>query len=90
MLFALTWVDSAQRTQLSSDDDEHNTSNSLLLQCAHALFAPVLLSSLSEADELVVALWCRFALDVFTIVQQDFPIADQGAMLSDLELVEFG
>ena len=33
--------------------------------------APVaLLSHLSELDELVVALSCRFALDIFTVAQQ--------------------
>ena len=61
----------------SSDDDEHNTSNSLLLLCAYALIAPVLLSGLSEANELGFALGCRFALDVFTI-QQDYPCCRSG------------
>ena len=35
----------------SSADDEHNTSNSLLLAFAHALVAPALLSGLTESDE---------------------------------------
>ena len=37
---------------------------------------------MSDADELVVAEACRFALDVFTILQQDCP--------TDLELEELG
>ena len=55
----------------SSDDDEHNTSNTLLLLCADALVAPALLADFSEVDELMVALSCRFALDIFTNAQQD-------------------
>ena len=58
----------------SSDDDVHNTSNSLLLLCADAIIAPVLLSGLSDVDELMVALGCRFALDVFAVAQQDAPL----------------
>ena len=46
----------------SSDDDVHNTSNTFFLLCADALIA--------DMDELKVALGCRFALDVFTIIQQ--------------------
>ena len=75
---------------ISSDDDDHNTGNSLLLLCAHALVAPVLPSGMSEADELLVALTCRFAVDVFTVIQQDYPAAAQDATLSDLELEELG
>ena len=50
----------------SFDDDEHNTSNKLLLS-----WAPVLLSGLTELDELATALSCRFALDIWTIMQQE-------------------
>ena len=57
----------------SSDDDEHNTSNALPLLFADADTAPVLLSGLSDVDELVVALGCRFAWDVFTAAQKDRP-----------------
>ena len=35
----------------SSDEDEYNTSNPLLLLCAHALVAPALLFGLTELDE---------------------------------------
>ena len=73
----------------SSDDDDHDTGNFLLLLCAHALVAVVLLSGMSEADELLVALTWRFALDVFIIIQQDYPDA-QDATLTDLELEELG
>ena len=38
-------------------NDEHNTSNYFL--CAHALIGPVLLTGLTETDELKVALGCR-------------------------------
>ena len=54
-------------------DDEHNTGNTLLLLFADAFVAPALLADLSEVDELMVALSCRFALDIFTIAQQDRP-----------------
>ena len=54
------------RCDRASSDDDHNTSNSLLFLCAHALIATVLLSSMSEADELVVAPACRFALDALS------------------------
>ena len=47
-------------------------------------------SGMSEVDELLVALTCRFALDVFTIIQQDHPTAAQDAALIDLELEELG
>ena len=50
----------------TSYDDDHNTSNALLLLCANALIAPVLLAGLSDVVELkVVVGW--FALDVFTV-----------------------
>ena len=57
----------------ASDDDEYNTSNTLLLLFANALVAPALLADLRELDELVVAFSCWFALDIFTIAQQDRP-----------------
>ena len=60
----------------SSDDDEHNTSNAFLVLRADALVAPVLLSGFTDVDELMVALGCRFALDVFTSALQDRPLAD--------------
>ena len=60
----------------SSDDDEHNTCNTLLLLFADALVALALLADLSEVDELMVTLSCRFALDVFTIAQQDRPLPE--------------
>ena len=56
----------------SSDNDEHNTGNTLLLLIADALTAPVLLSGLSDVDELMVALGCRFALDLFSTAQHDW------------------
>ena len=58
-----------------SDEDEHNTDNDALLRFGHAIVAPVLLSRLSAHDELSLALTCRFALDIFTIIQQDYPEA---------------
>ena len=61
----------------SSDDDEHNTSNSLLLARANALIADALLSSLTEPDDLSVALSCRFARDMWRIMQHEDPSADQ-------------
>ena len=45
----------------SSDDDDHNTSNTLLLLCADAFIAPALFVGLSDVDELMVALSCRFS-----------------------------
>ena len=57
----------------SSDDDEHNTDNLLLLLFADANIALTLLARLSDVHELYIALGCRFALDIFTIAQQDRP-----------------
>ena len=54
----------------SSDDNEHNASNPFLLLFADALIVPVLLTGLSDVDELMNALDCRFAF-AFTISQQD-------------------
>ena len=45
----------------------------MLLLFADALVAPALLADLREFDELMVASSRRFALDIFTIVQQDQP-----------------
>ena len=55
----------------SSRDDEHDASNILWLLFADAHNAPVLLTGLSDVDELMVALGCRFALDIFSIARQD-------------------
>ena len=46
--------------------------------CAPTLVEPVPLSCLTDVDELIVALGCRFALDV-TIAQQVRPLADPTA-----------
>ena len=54
----------------SSDDDEHNTDSNFLLLFADVDTAPTLLEDLTEVDVLHVALGCRFALDIFTILQQ--------------------
>ena len=54
-----------------TSSDEHDTGNTLLL-----LFADAYLAGLSEVDELKIALGCRFALDIFTIFQQDRPSPD--------------
>ena len=59
---------------MTSDDDEHNTSHALLLLLADVDIAPVLLSGLSDGDELIFALGCRFASDVFTAAQKDRPL----------------
>ena len=55
----------------SSDDDEHNTDNTLLLLFADAHIAPALPAGLSKVDELMIVLGCRYALDIFTIAQQN-------------------
>ena len=57
----------------SSDDDEHNTDNTLLPLFADALIAPALLAGLTEVGELYIALGCRFVVDIFTIAQQERP-----------------
>ena len=72
----------------SSDDDEHNADNEALLLFGHAIVAPVLLSCLSAVDELSFALTCRFALDIFTIFQLDYPEAFEELNSLDLELEE--
>ena len=48
--------------------------NASLLLCA--LIAPVPLARLTDVDELMVALGCRFALDVFAIAQLDYDPGD--------------
>ena len=50
----------------------------------------MLLSGLSATGELLVALTCRFALDIFTIIQQDYPVAVEEAAPIDLELEDLG
>ena len=67
----------------SSDDGDHNTSNTLLLLFADAFVAPALLAQLSEVDELMVALSCRFVLDIFTIAQQDRPRPEPDLLTHD-------
>ena len=47
-----------------TSSDEHNTSNTLVLFFADALIATVLLTGLSDVDELTVAPGCTFALDI--------------------------
>ena len=74
----------------TSDDDEHNTDSAALLLFGHALVAPRSLSRLSAADELFLALTCRFALDIFTIIQQDYPVALEEDTPFDLELEDLG
>ena len=48
--------------------------------------APHLLSRLSALDELSLALTSQFALDIFTIIQQDYPEASDDHTLPDLGL----
>ena len=74
----------------TSDDDEHSTDNAALLLFGHALVAPLLLSRLSATDELFLALTCRFALDIFTIIQQDYHVALEEDTPFDLELENLG
>ena len=50
---------------------------------ADAYIAPVLLAGLSDVDELMVALGCRFALDIFTTAQQDRPLLDPSPLAHD-------
>ena len=74
----------------TSDDDGHNTDNDALLLFGHALVAPVLLSRLSAIDELSLALTCRFALDIFTTNQHNYPDAFEENTPFDLELEDLG
>ena len=59
----------------SSDDDEHNTGNTFLLLCADSSRLCCWPGSPTWMV-LMVAVECRFALDVFTIARQDYPLAD--------------
>ena len=61
-----------------SDDDEHNTGNPLLLLCAHDFVAPALLPAFAELGWLSVVLSCRFAPDIWTIMQQEYPLCRSG------------
>ena len=68
----------------ASDDDDHNTSNAFFFLCADALITPVLLTGLK------VAFRCRFALDMFTVIQHECPIADQEPAFDDPGLAAWG
>ena len=70
----------------SADEDEHNTDNTLLLLFADACIAPALLAGLSDVDELCIALGCIFALDIFTIAQQNRPSPDLEPLPLEAEL----
>ena len=61
------------------------TSDALLL-FGHAVVAPMLLSPLSALDELSLTLICRFAFDIFTIIQQDYSEASDDHTSPDLGL----
>ena len=52
------------------------TPTTLCYSFADAYIAPALHAGLSEVDELKTALGCRFAMDIFTIAQQDRPSPD--------------
>ena len=67
----------------SSDDDDHNTSNTLLHLRADTFIPPALFAGLSDVDELMVALSCRFALDIFTFAQQDRPFPEPDLLAHD-------
>ena len=70
----------------SSDDYEHNTDNNFLLLFADVDITPTLLGGLSEVDVPHMALGCRFALDIFTISQQNPLTPDHVPMPLDAEL----
>ena len=65
-----------------------STTPTTMLLLGHAIVALVLLSRLSALDELSLALTCRFALDIFTVIQQDYPEAFEELTVLDLELEE--
>ena len=69
---------------ISSDDDEHNTSNAFVLLGAKTLIALVLLAGLADVDGITVAMGCRFALDVSIVVQQDHLLAVHDSLDHDL------
>ena len=73
----------------SSDDDEHNTDSNFLLLFADLAITPTLLKGLSEVDVLHIALGCRFALDIFTILQQHSPTPDHEPLPLGAELSSF-
>ena len=66
-----------------ADSSSDDTGNTFLLLFADAFIAPALLSDLSELDELVVALSCRFALDIFTVARQDWPHSEPDLLAHD-------
>ena len=70
----------------SSDDDEHNTDSNFLLLFADVDITPTLLEGLTEVDVLHIALGCRFALDIFTILQRHSPALDHEPLPHDPEL----
>ena len=73
----------------SSDDDEHNTDSNFLFLFADVGITPTLLEGLTEVDVLHITLGCRFALDIFTILQQHSPTPDHEPLPHDPELFSF-
>ena len=63
----------------SYDDDDHNTISPAPVRSRPRRVC-------AGVRHVVVALACRFALNVFTIFQQDHPTVAQDSTLSDLEL----
>ena len=56
----------------SDDDEEHNINNTFLLLIADARIAPMVLAGLSDVEEILIALGCRFALDLLSIAQHNW------------------
>ena len=63
----------------------YKTDNDALLLFGHAIVALVLLSRLLVLNELSLTFTCRFALDIFTIIQQDYPEASEERTSCELE-----
>lgn len=64
----------------SSDDDEHNTDNQLLLMFAGSSNLLNLLDGLTDVEVLHIALSCRFALDILTVSQHSPSALEPGPL----------
>ena len=73
----------------SSDDDEHNTDSSFLLLFLDIGITPTLLDDLTDVDVLLIALGCRFALDILTVSQHDSSTLVLDPLPDDPELFLF-
>ena len=72
------WLDDDEESDDSAG--EHNVWNGLLQLFVHYTISPLLVLGLDDSTELWLALSSHFALDVFTMMQQDLAPASQSLL----------